>query len=140
MTSYRILADLVVVLHFAFVAFVVVGLVLILIGLGLRWGWIRNLWFRVVHLLAIGLVAVQAWFGITCPLTTWENALRDAAGQSVYTETFIARWMHKVLFFQAEPWVFTLAYTLFGLAVLAGFLFGPPRFRRRPPGATDEKA
>lgn len=131
MTGYHILADLIVVVHFAFVVFVVVGLILILLGLALGWGWVRNVYFRILHLLAIGLVVVQAWLGITCPLTRWENELRVAAGQSAYTDTFIGRWVHLVLFFKAEPWVFTLIYSLFGLGVLASFVFGPPRLRRR---------
>jgi hypothetical protein len=35
-----------------------------------------------------------------------------------------------LLFFDAEPWVFTVCYTLFGLAVLATFVLAPPRLRK----------
>jgi len=45
-----LLADIVLVVHFAFVLFVVGGLVLIWIGVVLRWAWVRNFWFRVAHL------------------------------------------------------------------------------------------
>ena len=135
MAFYRTLADLIVVVHFAFVIFVAVGLVLILIGLALRWGWVRNLWFRAFHLLAIGVVVVQVWLGVTCPLTTWESDLRIAAGQSPYPDTFIGYWVHQILFYPPEQCPFALIHTVFGLAVLASFLLGPPRLRRRRPAS-----
>src|SRR5690606_38517008 len=68
-TFYRLAADAVVVIHFAYAASVVLGLALILIGIPLRWRWIRNRWFRLVHLAMIGTVVAEAWAGIVCPLT-----------------------------------------------------------------------
>lgn len=134
---YRILADAVVTVHFAYVAFVVVGLVLTLAGAALRWKWVRNFWFRVLHLAMIGVVVAEAWCGIVCPLTTWENELRRRAGQAGYRGGFIANLLHDAMFFEADPWVFTLGYSLFGLAVLATFFIAPPRLPdklRRPRG------
>ncbi len=125
---YRIAADAIVVTHFAYVAFVVVGLVLILVGVLRRWSWVRGFTFRLLHLAAIGLVVAESLFGVTCPLTTWERNLRELAGQTSYQEAFLARWVHTLLFYQAEPRVFTMAYVLFGLAVLATFVLAPPRF------------
>ena len=52
--NYGLLADGVLVLHFLIVAFIVIGLVLILAGGMLSWRWIGNLWFRLLHLAAIG--------------------------------------------------------------------------------------
>ncbi len=65
----KLLADLIVVFHAAYVSFVVFGLVAILIGAALRWEWVRNFWFRASHLTMIGIVVLEALFGITCPLT-----------------------------------------------------------------------
>ena len=42
-----------------------------------------------------------------------------------------------LLFFQPDRWVFTVAYTAFGLAVLAAFILAPPRRRARPGPAAD---
>ena len=129
---YRALADLVLVTHVAFVAFVVFGLILILCGGFCGWGWVRNPWFRAAHLAAIGLVVLQSWFGIVCPLTILERVLRESAGETTYSETFIAHWLHQVLFFQAPMWVFTVCYTLFGLAVVVSWIkFRPRAFRSR---------
>ncbi len=125
--AYRLAADAVLVIHVGFVAFVILGLVLTVIGILARWQWIRNFWFRSLHLAAILLVVVQSLLGVMCPLTIWENELRQLAGQTAYRGDFIATWLHDLLFIDAEPWVFTLCYTLFGLAVLATFLLAPPR-------------
>jgi hypothetical protein len=122
--QYSVLADTMLVVHFAFVVFVVLGFLLILIGLLARWSWIHNLYFRIAHLTAIGIVVLQAWFGRFCPLTIWENELRRKAGQSGYAESFIEHWLHKILFYQAEPWVFTAIYTCFGILVLLVWILG----------------
>lgn len=125
--GYRIAADLVLALHWSFVLFVIVGLVLILAG-GLRgWSWVRNPWFRLGHLLAIGLVAAQAWLGRICPLTTLEMALRSRAGDAVYGGSFIAHWMRTLLYYEAPPWAFAIVYTAFGLLVVAAWIVVPPR-------------
>lgn len=127
---YRILADLIVILHFAYVAFVVLGLLLTIVGWWCQWQWIRNRWFRGVHLLMILVVVWEAWAGITCPLTTWEQSLRRRAGQETYQGDFIANWFHDAMFFEAPPWVFTVAYTSFAVAVLAMLWLAPPRLIR----------
>ncbi len=115
---YRIVADVILVGHFLFVAFVVVGFALIVVGHYARWTWVYNNWFRYSHLMAIAIVVLQAWAGRSCPLTVWESELRERAGDAGYGGSFIHHWLHKVLFFQAPPWVFTLAYSGFALLVL----------------------
>lgn len=119
------LADLILITHFGFVLFVVGGLALIWIGAAAGWRWVRNFWFRIAHLAAICFVALEALIGMVCPLTEWEDALRGAR-----TETsFIARWIHRVLFYSFPDWVFTTAYVLFALAVALTFRLVPPRRR-----------
>lgn len=130
---YRIAADVLVVFHACFVVFVVAGLLLTFAGGWRGWRWVRNFWFRAAHLACIGVVVAESWFGIICPLTTWEKQLRDLAGETAYRGDFIAHWVGEILFYDLPAWVFTLAYSLFGLAVLATFVFVPPRrpFRRK---------
>ena len=132
MSVYRVLAELVLILHTAFIAFVLFGLIAVLIGMAARWEWTRNFWFRAAHLAAIGYVVVQALYGMVCPLTTLENYLRSRAGQDPYGEAgFIQYWLHKLIFFDAEPWVFTVCYTAFGVLVAATWWFAPPRWPGR---------
>jgi polyferredoxin len=121
-SGYRALADLVLLMHVGFVAFMVIGLLLVGLG-GMRgWRWVRNPWFRAAHLAGIGLVVLQSWLGVVCPLTTLEMHLRDRAGDATYTGTFMAHWLRKILFYQAPSWVFVVAYALFGLLVLATWI------------------
>ncbi len=127
------LADLVLLLHAGFIAFVVLGLCLILLGGALRWRWVRNRWFRLAHLAAIGLVVAQSWLGIVCPLTTLESALRRRAGQPGYEVGFIADRVQRLIFFEADWWVFAVSYTAFGLLVLASFWWVRPCWRPSRP-------
>jgi polyferredoxin len=131
----RVLADAIVVVHAAYVSFVVFGLLAIVFGVLLGKSWARNFWFRTVHLTMIAIVVAEALCGIPCPLTVWEDRLRRAAGQETYPGDFIGYWAHQLIFFHAPPWVFTVIYILFGLAVLLTFLLAPPRWPRRSPAA-----
>lgn len=127
---YGLLADTILIVHVLFIVFVVLGLILTIIGGFLHWSWVRKLTFRIAHLLAIGVVVAEAWSDIICPLTAWEHYLRQAAGQATYTEGFIEHWLHRLIFFDAPTWVFTVAYTIFGLLVLLTWIFVRPRFGR----------
>jgi len=128
--SPAVLANLIALVHFAWVAFLVIGLLLILLGIVFRWDWVRNRWFRLIHLTMIGIVVGESLAGVPCPLTVWEHRLRVQAGQTTIEDDFIARWVHRLIFVQAEPWVFTVVYILFGLAVLGAWIAAPPRWRR----------
>lgn len=131
-STYRTLADVVLTTHVAFVAFVIVGLLAIFVGGACGWKWIRNPWFRAGHLAGIGVVVVQAWLGVVCPLTILEMYLRERAGDSTYGGSFIAHWLQKLLYYEAPPWVFVVCYTVFGLAVVASWVkFRPRPFRAR---------
>lgn len=132
-----IAADVVLLLHVAFICYVVLGLLLVLAGLLARWRWVRGFWFRITHLAAIAIVVAQAWAGVVCPLTTLENHLRIRAGESGYETTFVAHWLRTLIFYEAEPWVFTVCYSIFGALVVLTWLFCRPRLpgwlRRRSP-------
>ncbi|TCS39274.1 uncharacterized protein DUF2784 [Paucimonas lemoignei] len=134
-TIYRLLADAVLILHFAIVAFLVGGLVMIMIGNLLGWSWVNRLWFRTGHLAAIGIVVLQSWAGIDCPFTTLEAWLRYKAGMPAYGETFIEHWLAAWLFYEAPWWTFVTAYSAFGLLVAIAWWRFPPR--RATPGRKD---
>ncbi|TLF47891.1 DUF2784 domain-containing protein [Halomonas urmiana] len=129
---YSLAADAILMVHAAFVLFVVLGLALTLVGKWRAWHWVRHPGFRLAHLVAIGIVVLQAWLGALCPLTAWEMALREKTGDVVYTGSFIAYWLHELLYYQAPAWVFTVVYTLFaGLVILSWIWVRPRSFRRK---------
>ena len=126
-TLYLLAADALLFLHLLVVIFIVAGLLLVYAG-GLRgWSWVRNPWFRIIHLIAIGVVVVQAWAGELCPLTVWEQGLRLRAGGVAYSGSFIAHWLGELLYYEAPMWVFALCYTVFGALVLAAWYLVRPR-------------
>lgn len=129
---YGLLADLLVAVHVGYVAFVVVGLLLIVVGWVRGWSWVRNPWFRVPHLIAIGFVALEEAIDMRCPLTVWEEHFRGLAGQEFTGQTFISRMLHSLIFFDGPPWVFTALHVGFAALVFVAFVCCPPRFRRRP--------
>ena len=124
-------ADGLLIVHALFIAFVVFGLVLILTGLVRGWRWVRNPWFRFIHLGAIGIVVAQSWLNVICPLTIWENSLRERAGDVPYAGSFIQHWLHKLIFYQAEAWVFTMAYTAFAALVILAWYLVPPNLSKK---------
>lgn len=128
--GYRLLADIVLLTHAAFIGFVIFALVFTLLGGALGWQWVRRPLFRLTHLACIGLVIGQAWAGVACPLTLLENHLRRAAGQSTYARGFIADWVQPLIFFDLETWMFTLVYSVFGLLVALTLWLVPIQWRR----------
>lgn len=126
---YLMAADAVLLLHVLFVAFVVAGLLLILAGRLASWDWVRNWWFRVIHLGAIGVVVLQAWLGVICPLTRLEMYLRDKAGDTTYAGSFVSHWLESILYYRAPAWVFAVAYTLFAIVVVMSWVWVRPHGR-----------
>lgn len=127
---YALFADLVLALHVALVLFVVGGFVAIVVGNLRGWRGVNRLGFRIAHLAAIGIVVAEAWFGVVCPLTSLEMWLRAEARGATYAGGFIEHWLSRILYHDLPPWLFTAAYSLFGLAVAASWWFFPPRRRR----------
>ena len=128
---FQLLANLVLALHVALVAFVVGGLAVIVIGNIRNWRWVNTAWFRIAHVCAIVFVAAEAWLGVVCPLTALEMSLRAKAHEPTYVGSFIEYWLQRILYYQAPAWVFTLAYSVFALAVMATWWLFPPNFKRR---------
>jgi hypothetical protein len=85
---YRLLADLVLILHLAFVVFVLCGGLFVL-----KWRWIAWL-----HLPAAFWGAVVEFTGWICPLTPLENWLRAQGGEATYSSDFIAQYLLPVLY------------------------------------------
>jgi hypothetical protein len=121
--AQRVIADAVLVFHFLIVVFIVGGLILTWIGAAAGWSWVRNRWFRYLHLGAIVFVAAEALLGYACPLTLWEDALRGGARP----ESFIGRWVRYLLFYNAPEWIFTAIYAAWAAATLLTLRYVPPR-------------
>ncbi len=128
---YALLADTVLIIHACIVLFVVLGLPVVVVGNRLGWSWVNQRAWRVAHLLAIGIVVVQAWLGRYCGLTELESWLRAEAGQPGYERSFIAHWVHHFMYWDAPLWAFSILYTAFALLVAWAWWRFPPAPRAR---------
>ncbi|SDI07429.1 DUF2784 domain-containing protein [Nitrosomonas sp. Nm132] len=116
------LADVVLIIHFMFVLFVVGSLLMIWIGAWLHLKFSRNLAFRLTHLAAILFVVGESLVGIICPLTRWEYELREIEAD----RSFIQYWLHRMLFYDFPESVLTISYVVFALLVAITFKLVPP--------------
>lgn len=119
--TYRALADATMLLHFAFIAFVVLG------GLfALRWR--RMMW---LHLPAAVWGVLIELFGWVCPLTPLENHFRRLGGESGYAGGFVERYLEPVIYPPglSAPTQLVLA----GVVVLVNVVVYRLVFRRRAP-------
>ena len=128
---YQVFANLVLVLHFGIVLFVILGLPVVVLGNNVGWTWVNGLKWRVAHLGAIGVVVLQAWLGRLCALTDLESWLREQAGQAGYTESFIENWLQRLLYYDVPLWLLTVGYTVFALLVAWAWWRFPPTPRSR---------
>jgi polyferredoxin len=121
----RIAADALLVAHFLVAASITGGLLLIWLGAAAGWRWVRNPWFRLLHLAAIAVVALEALLGVACPLTVWEDLLRGG----LQPRTFVGHWVQTLLYYDAPERLFTALYVLWALATLVTLWLVPPRKR-----------
>src|SRR5262249_48100819 len=133
MNRYVPLADLVAVLHTAYIAFVVGGLALIVVGAFRRWRRTYILWFRIAHFAAIGFVCVNEVLGRACPLTELANPFRVLGGENKYSTDFVGYWLDRLIFYDFQRRTFFFAYVGFGLLVALTLVFDPPQATCRRP-------
>jgi len=118
-----LLGQLVLAAHVGVIAFNVAGLVLTPLGALLAWRWVRNIWFRAAHLVALAVVAVQALLGRACFLTDWQDALTGGGA----TDPLIMRWVNGLIYWPLPAWVFAVAYVAVFAYALALWRLVPPR-------------
>lgn len=85
---YRLMADLVVVIHLAFIVFVGAG------ALPAR----RRPWLAWLHGPSLIWAVATITIGLPCPLTSLEKLLRRLAGEAVYSGGFVDRYIEGVMF------------------------------------------
>lgn len=135
MNPFSLSADFVLIAHFCFFLFCVVGEAAILVGaffVRKDLAWFRNRKFRLYHLAAVLFVGLEGLLGFLCPLTTWEYMLRRAGGQTIESEVpLVPRIIRTLLFHDFPPWVFTALYVGFAALVLATYFLVKPRGRKK---------
>ena len=90
---YRVLAEIILVLHFCFVIFVVFGGLLV----------VCRHYFAWLHLPAVVWGVAVEFFRLICPLTTIENRFREFGGEAGYTDGFLDYYISAVLYAHITP-------------------------------------
>lgn len=120
--GYQLAADLIVILHFSFVIFVLFGAVLLL--------WRRWLiWLHLPALIWGVLIELAGW---VCPLTPLENHLRLQAGLEMYSGDFVMQYIMPILYPQGLTRELQVGYGLFVLLFNAGIYYYVLRGKSRP--------
>lgn len=120
-----LLADFVLLAHFAITVFLVLGMLLIPLGAYWHWSWVRARRMRQIHAGLMALIAIEAVFNITCPLTVLEALLRHAAAP----ESFWADQLSKILYWNLPLEFFTILYVCCVIWVLYLWRSVPPKNR-----------
>ena len=116
-------------IHWGNIRFIVGGLILIWIGRWRRWRWVHNGWFRLAHLLTMGMVALQTVAMLPCPLSVWEWELRRMAGQVDQPRSgFIQHWVERLMYYELPSWIFAPLYIVFFILILYTVRAMPPRW------------
>lgn len=109
--------------HLLVIAFNVIGLAVVPIGVWRRWAWVRAPLWRIVHALSLAIVAVQALLGRACILTLWQERLQGRAT----AVPMIQQWVDRLVYWPLPMAFFTVLYVLVFIAVLLLWWRWPPR-------------
>lgn len=110
---YSFFADLLLIIHFCFILFVILGGLLML-----RW---RNVWK--IHLPAVIWGFIVQFFVLLCPLTTWENYFRELSGEVGYENGFIDYFLTSIIYLDLSPQIHTIFAILIVLVNLGIYYY-----------------
>jgi len=134
---YKILADLVVLIHFAWIVFILWGFILtvyssisvyVLRTAKNRWRTFFDRWiFRTIHLGGIVYVAILTILGKYCPLTIWENELRQQYNtQLTYHGSFVIYYIEKIVYPEVNYLLFVIPTMIIAVFTALMFIIRPP--------------
>ncbi len=124
---YKIIADIIVVLHFIWIIFMLLGFFLTIYGFYRKdffdW-WL----FRTLHLLGIIFVGILTLFRMFCPLTILENLSRIRYDPgSTYPGSFIIHYIENLVYPDVNQTLLRILTVLVALFILVVYLIRPPK-------------
>ena len=126
--AYKIFADAIIVVHFLYILFMLLGFLLTGYALFFREKFFDWWLFRSLHLLGIFYVASLSILGKYCPLTILENELRlKYEVFSVYSGSFIVHYLEKLVYPDVNPLVIQIPTVFLAIFTIVMFIVKPPK-------------
>ena len=117
-----IFSEIVLLFHFCIFLFMVLGFFLIPLGYYQKWEWVKNKYYRLIHLVLMGIIFIETILGFMCPLTVLENFLRN----NIEINNKITQIIHQIMYWDLPTYQFIILnlLSLFYLIFL-WFFFKP---------------
>lgn len=121
---YKILADIVVFLHFLWILFIIAGFISIIFSWKI---FFNNFILRTIHLVSILYTTYLELAHKNCPLTDIENYFKAKSGNAAYTGSFIVYYIEKIVYPDVEPLVVIIPTIIIGVITLVMYILKPPK-------------
>ncbi|MHB1645686.1 MAG: DUF2784 domain-containing protein [bacterium] len=113
--------------HLIVILFIIFGFIAVPIGAKFKWKFIYEFWWRLVHLVSMIIVSIQAVLGKACFLTYIQSDLLENAGKKGYTVPFIQTYIDRLIYYNFPIWAFSIVYVILFLYTLYLWYIFPPQ-------------
>ena len=114
--------EIVLFFHFFIFLFITVSFFLIPFGYFQKWEWVKNKYYRLTHLVLMGIILIETILGFMCPLTILENFLRN----NIEVDNNLTQIIHQIMYWNLPNYQFIILYILsFSYLIFLWFFFKP---------------
>ena len=115
-------SEIILFIHFLIFLFITLSFILIPVGYFQKWKWVKNKYYRSMHLILMGIISIETILGFMCPLTILENYLRD----DIKVDNKFTEIVHQILYWNLPNYQFIILYILsFSYLIFLWFFFKP---------------
>ena len=119
-------SEIVLLFHFCIFLFMIFSFFLIPLGYYLKWEWVKNKYYRLIHLVLMGIIFIETILGFMCPLTILENFLRN----DIEINNKITQIIHQIMYWDLPTYQFIIMYSLSLLYLIFLWFFFKPNLRK----------
>ena len=119
-------SEIVLLFHFCIFLFMVLSFFLIPLGYYQKWEWVKNRYYRLIHLILMGIIFIETILGFMCPLTILENFLRN----NIRINNKITQIIHQIMYWDLPTYQFIILYLLSLLYLIFLWCFFKPDFKK----------
>ncbi len=119
-------SEIVLLFHFCIFLFIILSFILIPLGYYQKWEWVKNKYYRLIHLVLMGIVFIETILGFMCPLTILENFLRN----DIEINNKITQFIHQIMYWNLPTYQFIILYLLSLFYLIYLWFFFKPDFKK----------